>query len=173
MAERPEPTQQPTSGTRVAAAAGLGAAAGWLLAQGLLAAGASLPVLGASAWLPLLLLAVVTGWLAWTTRRTVRRGPGTLDPRTAVTRLLIGKTSLLVGAALGGGYLALALAALPGWPAPLAQARVVHGGLAVAAGALWAVAGGLLEAACRIPEDPGDPPQRPGAEMDAEGAKGE
>lgn len=172
MADVPQPTHRPTGAGRVFAAGAVGAAGGWLLAQGLLASGASLPVLGASAWLPMLLLAAVTGWLAWATHRAVRRRPPTLDARTAVTRLLIGKTSLLAGAALAGGYLALALAALPGWPAPLAQGRLLHGGIAVATGVLWAGAGRLLEGACRIPDEPADRPDRAGPDNGADGSKG-
>lgn len=155
MAE-PKPTQRPTTPRRVLAAVGVGAAAGWVLSRALLLAGAALPVLGASAWLPLLLLTAGTGWLAVTTRRAVRRHREDLDARVAVARLLIGKASVLAGAALAGGYLALALVALGGWPAPLAQGRVLHGGLATLTGALWALMGWLLERACRIPQDPSD-----------------
>nr|NLI50314.1 DUF3180 domain-containing protein [Propionibacterium sp.] len=155
MAE-PQPTQRPTTPGRVLAAVAAGAGAGWLYTQVLRVAGLSLPVLGASAWLPMLLLAAATGWLAWATGRTVRRDRAALDARAAVARLLFGKTAVLAGSVLVGGYLALALVALGGWPAPLAQGRVLHGILATVTGALWGMAGWFLERSCRIPRDPTD-----------------
>lgn len=155
MADR-QPTIRPTSVLDVAIAGVVGGLTGWLTTQALLSAGASLPVLGPSAWLPIVLLAGVLGWLAWTTQRTVQRRREQLDAATAVTRVRLGKAAVLVGTALGAGYLALALVSLGGWPAPLAQGRALHGALAVMASAGWAVAGWLLERSCRIPRDAED-----------------
>lgn len=163
MAE-PQPTIRPTKPGHVLAAVGAGAAAGWLLAQGLLLTGGTLPVLEFSAWLPMLLLAAVTGWLAWVTWRTVQRRREALEARAALARLLFGKASVLAGAVLGAGYLALVGVALGGWPAPLAQGRVLHGALATATSAAWAAAGWFLERACRIPggDDDDGSNRRPG-----------
>ena len=103
-----------------------------------------------------LLIAVAALYLAVRTRRTLSEDPAALDPRQAVIRLLLGKTSLLAGAFLAGGYVALVLLAVPALPAPLAIERLVHGGIAAIAGVLCAVAGRRLENACRIPPPSGD-----------------
>lgn len=155
MADR-TPTVRPTAPRTVVSAALVGAALTWIALQLVLLAGWSLPALGVSAWLPVLLLAAVTGWLAWATRRTVRERPDALDARVAVTRLQLGKASIVAGACLGAAYLVLAAMAAGGWPAPLAEGRVVHGLLAGVLCAAWAGAGLLLERACRIPDDDDD-----------------
>ena len=60
------------------------------------------------------------------------------------------------GAGLGAAYLFWVVLSLPGWPAPLAQGRVVHGSIATVLCACWALAGWFLERACRIRKDSGD-----------------
>ncbi|MDO5533052.1 MAG: DUF3180 domain-containing protein [Propionibacteriaceae bacterium] len=151
------PTIRPTRGGHV-----LGAALGALVFVGLVLVwwqgqGGTLPVPGAVSWASVLLLAVGMGWLARQTRRTLMRDPGSLDPQQAVTRLLLGKTSQIGGALLGGAYAALLGLSLGGLPAPLAVERVAHGGAAVVLCAAWVWAGHVLEASCRLPDDPEDP----------------
>ena len=89
-------------------------------------------------------------------RHAIARDAGGVAPRQAVIRLLLGKTSLLAGAFLAGGYAALVLLALPALPAPLAITRVIHGGIAVIASVACSVAGRRLENACRVPPSSGD-----------------
>ena len=151
-----EPTIEPTRVTAVVVAAvagalGIGSILAWW--QGL---GHALPIPGFAAWASMLLIAVAALYLAVRTRRTLSEDPAALDPRQAVIRLLLGKTSLLAGAFLAGGYVALVLLAVPALPAPLAIERLVHGGIAAIAGVLCAVAGRRLENACRIPPPSGD-----------------
>ncbi len=150
------PTIEATTGTQVAVAAMAGGGMTWLFLGTLQRAGQSLPVLGAVAWLSVVLLAAGIAVLALRTHRAiqVRREP--MEPRTAVNRLLLGKTSVLGGAGLGSAYLVMAVVAAAGWPAPLAQSRVLHAGIAVAACLGWGLAGWFLERACRIPPDGND-----------------
>lgn len=152
----PTPTILPTRATEVVTAA----LAGGLLALGvfggLVRFGQSLPLLGPAAWLSIAVCAAGIGGLALVTRRAVQKRREPIEPRRAVTRLLLGKTSLRAGSFLGAAYLGLVAVAAQGWPAPLAQDRILHGGLAALACAAWAALGGLLERSCRIPpEDTG------------------
>lgn len=149
----PTPTILPTRGTEVLTAAMTGGLLAFLLFGGMVRFGQSLPVLGPVAWLSVALLGVGIGALALLTHGAVQKRREPIDPKTAVTRLLLGKTSLLAGSFLGAAYAGLVVVAVGGWPAPLAQERILHGAIAVGACIGWAVAGWLLERACRIPED--------------------
>ena len=103
----PRPTIRPTGWRAVVVAAMLGAGVTWLVTQGLQYAGAALPTLGTGSWVPMLLLAALTGWLAWITHQAVGVRREALEPRTAVMRLQLAKAGVLAAAALGAGYLAL------------------------------------------------------------------
>lgn len=162
MSEHPaHPAIEPTTPSWVVVAAMLGGGLAWLVFSTLQRLGESLPRLEPIAWLSVAVLAGATGWLAVTTTSTVRTHRQDLSPSAAVNRLLLGKTSILAGAGLGAAYLVLVLLALPGWPAPLAQGRVLHGSVAAALSVAWAAAGWLLERACRVPRDPENPPPEP------------
>lgn len=165
----PAPTILPTRGTEVATAALAGGSLAFLVFTGVVRFGQSLPVLGPAAWLSIAVCAAWTGRLAVVTRAALHQRRESLEPRTAVTRLLLGKTSLLAGTFLGAAYLGLIGVAVGGWPAPLARERVLHGGIAVVACAAWAVLGWLLERACRIPPDDDTPPDTRGGDGPVEG----
>lgn len=152
------PSVGATTARSVATAAVVGVGVVWVGWQVLLYAGAGLPVIGVGAWVPILLLAAVTGWLAWQTHSLVQRRREPLEPDVAVVRLRLAKTSLLAATALASGYGTLALLSLSAWPTPSASARVIHGAIALVAGICWAGAGWLLERACRIPKDPDEEP---------------
>lgn len=158
----PRPTIDRTRPGHVVLAALLGVGASLLLLAWWQGQGGSLPIPGVVAWGSVLLIAVGIAWLAFRTRMTLARFRAAVTADQAVTRVLLGKTSMLAGALLGGGYAGLIALALPGWPAPLALERVLHGGLAVGACLLWVVAGARLESACRIPPSDRDEPP-PGA----------
>lgn len=147
----PRPTILPTKGTEVASAALAGGVLAYLVFGGLVRFGQSLPLLGPAAWASIAVCAVGVGGLALVTRQAVQKRREPVEPRTALTRLLLGKTSLLAGAFLGAAYLGLAVVAAQAWPAPLAQERVLHAGVAVLACVALAVLGWLLERACLIP----------------------
>ena len=152
----PHPTIEPTSPGWVVTSAMLGAGSAWLLFNTLQRMGESLPRIEAVAWVSVGVLAAGIAALAVNTARLVKERRTDLDPRAAVNRLLLGKTSLLAGAGLGAAYLFWVVLSLPGWPAPLAQGRVVHGSIATVLCACWALAGWFLERACRIRKDSGD-----------------
>jgi Protein of unknown function (DUF3180) len=147
------PTVVPTSARAVVLAALVGAGVSWLGLQVVRYAGAALPLPGMGAWASVLLLTAATGWLAWRTRDAVRRREH-IDVAVSVTRLRIGKAGALGGAALGGAYLAFSVVAFGGWPAPLAQSRVLDALVALIACVGWGISGLALERACRIPGDP-------------------
>ena len=149
----PSPTILPTRATEVASAALAGGLVAVLAFGGLVRFGQSLPLLGPLAWLSVAVCAAAIGVLAIRTRRAVQKRREPIDPRRAVNRLLLGKTALLAGSFLGAAYVGLVAVAAQGWPAPLAQERMLHGGLAAVACVVLAVVGRVLENACRIPPD--------------------
>lgn len=149
-----QPTVKATSPSQLLIAAATGAGGAYLLVQALGFAGQSLPQPGPGGWVPPLIMGAVTAWLAWTTRRTLQVDRRTLASDVAVTRLRIAKAGMLVAAALIAGYLVLLVASLAGWPAPMAQGRILHAALACIACLGWGIASYVLERVCRIPEDP-------------------
>lgn len=148
-----EPTVGRTSLVLVVSVGLGGAGISWLLTNAALYAGWGLPVLGFSAWAVPLVFAVWISWLAYSTTRELKVNERIIRSRVAVTRLYAGKASILAGAALGAAYGVLVFISADGWPAPLAQARVLHSALAVLTCIAWAIAGWVLERACRIPPD--------------------
>lgn len=154
----PGPTVRPTRPGHVALAAVVGVATTWLTLDLLARFGLALPQVGPVAWASVGLLAGATAWLAVSTHAAVQRRREPMDPDRAVARLVLGKTSVLAGALVAGAYLAVVVHSLGGAPAPLPQARALHGSIAALLAAGWAVAGVLLERACRIPRDPDDDP---------------
>lgn len=163
----PAPTIRPTTPGQVVASVLVGFTAAWLVLWTLQGQGVSLPLVGPLAWFSVLLIAGGIVTLTVRTRREVRDRPDTLDASVALTRLLLGKTSVLAGAVLGGAYAALVVLVLPALPAPLAVERLAHGGVAVVACLVWSLAGWALQRALRIPpEDPDDSADTPG---DADG----
>lgn len=150
------PTIEATTGTQIAVAAMAGAGMTWLFLGTLQRAGQSLPVLGPVAWASVLVIAAGIAFLAVRTHQAIQVRRESMEARRAVNSLLLGKTSVLGAAGLGAAYLVMAVVAAGGWPAPLAQTRVLHAGVAVVACVAWGVAGWLLERACRIPPDDED-----------------
>lgn len=132
-----------------------GAALGWALYFGLDRLSLPLPVpplLGAGG---IAVVAAVVAWQAYLTRRTIRRGEP-MTPTAAVARLALGKTALLAGAALAGGYAGVALHAAAFLEADLPRARALGAALTLVASIGLAVAGRRLERACEIPPPPPD-----------------
>lgn len=134
-----------------------GGALGWALYFGLDRLSLPLPVpplLGAGA---IGVVAVIVGWQAYVTRRTLRRHEP-MAPTAAVARLALGKTALLAGATLAGGYAGVVLYAASFLEAELPRARAVGAAFSVLAGVILAIAGRRLERACEIPPPPPDTP---------------
>lgn len=130
-----------------------GAAAGWTLYFALDRANLPLPVPPVLAAGVILVVAAVVGWLARLTRQAIRRRDP-LAPTGAVARLALGKSALLAGAALAGGYTGIVLYALPFLAAELPRTRALGAAASVLASIIVAVAGRRLERACEIPPPP-------------------
>jgi hypothetical protein len=126
------------------------------------------PTVGWAPALALLLAAVILGAVAWSTYRSLHpRRPGAgggrgrgrfhpqagIEPQHAVNRLVLAKSSALVGALVGGGYLGYALSWWGVGESPLAQQRMVQALVAGAGGVLIVAASLLLERACRVRDD--------------------
>lgn len=155
------PTVAATGWQAVAAAALLGAGCGWLLFAGLDALGLPAPQLPIVVTFAIALFAVLVGVQAVRTHRLVQVRREELPARRAVALLVLGKTSVLAGAGLAAGYAAVAAYFWSRQDAALPRERVLSSGVAVGASVALAVAGALLERACRIPptaDDDATPP---------------
>lgn len=100
----------------------------------------------------LLALAITLTW--WLTRRSLVQHRGReLEGFQAVNRLVLGKSSALVGAFLAGGYVGFAIAHVGVESTTYAHQRLLLGVICALAAALLLVSGVLLERACRVPPD--------------------
>jgi hypothetical protein len=147
----PRPTVTPTGWRPVVAAALVGAGVGWLLFALPDRLGAPLPALPLVVTVTVVLLAGTCWALAIRTHRLVQVRRRQLDANRAVRLLAFAKASVLTGALLGGGYLAVALYSVQRWSADLPRERVVSSVIATVASVALAAAGGFLERSCRIP----------------------
>lgn len=157
----PGPTVRPTTWRTVALAVVIGGVTGWLVLTGLESFGIALPRLPLLAVVPLVAIALAIAWQAVVTRRTVHVRRQTMPAQRAVFLLALGRTALLAGAGLAGAYAAVVIHGLPRLEAALPRERVIGAGATFVACLALAIAGYLLERACRIPEPP------PGEDNDA------
>lgn len=146
---------RPTSPGAVTAFAVVGLVGGWLIRPLFESWFGPAPVVSWPQVLVLVLVALVVGYIAWATHRSVQIRQVRLEPHRAVNRLVLGRTFALVGALLAGGYLGYAVSWL-GLDAELATERIVRSCVAVAAGAAICAGGLLLERACRVKKDDAD-----------------
>lgn len=123
--------------------------AGWL--------GVLPPQVPWSAPVALVLAAILIGIFAYTTHRRIQVKHHYTEPQRAVTLLLLGKASALVGMLVAGGYLSFALTFVSAIDATNPRERVIRSGIAVIGGIGMTVAGMLLERACKVPDDDEDP----------------
>lgn len=174
--ERPDEGPEPPAGhvgtTRpgsIVVLALTGLVLGWLLRPLSIRWSGTAPTVGWAPALALLLAAVILGAVAWSTYRSLhprrhdsvgrpgRRGrfhpQAGIEPQHAVNRLVLAKSSALVGAFVGGGYLGYALSWWGVSESPLAQQRLVQSLVAGAGGVLIVAASLLLERACRVRGD--------------------
>jgi len=157
MAAAPTPgSVAPTGWQAVGVALVAGAGVGWSLFTGLDAFGFPLPQLPLPVTLLIAVLAAVIAGQAAVTHRSiqVRREP--IASRRAVALLVLGKAALLTGAALAGGYIAIAAYSWSRQDAALPRERVISSAVAVVASAALAAAGAFLERSCRIPGPPNE-----------------
>lgn len=168
--QSPEPTLRPTGWQTVGVAAVVGAGLGWLLFSMLDLLDLPLPALPLAVVATTAVLAVFTAIQAWGAHRTIQVRHAVPEPGRAVRLVVLGKASLLVGAALAGGYAAIAGYSVSRWDAVLPRERVISSVVAVVASVGLAVAGAFLERACRIPpsdDDDATPPRNPDRSDDA------
>lgn len=166
----PEPTLRPTGWQTVGVAFVVGAGVGWLLFSVLDLLDLPLPQLPLAVVATTAVLAAFTTIQAWATHRTVQVRREPLEPQHALRLVILGKASLLVGAALAGGYAAIAGYSVSRWDAVLPRERVISSVVAVIVSAGLAVAGAFLERACRIPpsgDDDATPSGNPDHSEDA------
>ncbi len=159
-------TVSPTGWQAVGVAVVVGAGFGWSGFTALDRLTGEVPQVPLVITLLLLVLAAAVGTQAAFTHRTIQLRRRPVPPRRAVTLLVLGKSCLLAGAALAGGYFAIAAFLWRRLELNLPLERVVNPGVAFLGGAALAVAGALLERACRVPRPPkpdATPPTLPGS----------
>lgn len=160
--DRPERPAGHVHSTRPGTLVGFGLAGlvlGWLLRPLSIRLNDVAPTVGWAPVLALFLAAAILAAVAWSTYRSLhprdgRPRPG-IDPTHAVNRLVLAKSSALVGAFVGGGYLGYALSWWGVTQSPLAQERMVQSLVAGLGGVLIVAAALLLERACRVRRDDG------------------
>ncbi len=149
--EPPEPTGRiRLTGPGPLVCCGLvGLAAGWAVRPVCLRAGWVVPDVSWLAVTVVYFVAAVVAGTAYVTWRTLHRDRRRLPAHQAVNRLVLGKASAVVGAAVAGGYLGYAIAHV-GIDSPSAAGQVARAGLAALGGVLLLLAGLVLERACRV-----------------------
>jgi hypothetical protein len=163
MTQNPEPRVRPTSIATLVLVVVVAAAAGWALFSqfyGVLPPVSLLPAL------TLVVLAVVEGITAVSTRSRVERRSGTqpVNPLTVARYVLVAKASSVAGALFMGGYLGI-LAWVWTHRGRLAAASddVLPAALGAGAALLLLLAALWLERSCRIPRNPDDEDEPPPA----------
>lgn len=152
MAEQPSGGSIGTTPPRaLAVAAILGALSGWLIVAASNSFDFVPPQVPWTAPVGLLVIAGLVGVFAYTTHARIQVRKERMDPQRAVAMLVLGKASALAGALIAGGYLGYALMFVTRFDAEAPRDRVIRSGVAVLAGVGLAVAGLLLERACRVP----------------------
>jgi hypothetical protein len=132
-------------------AAIFGALSGWLIVAASNSFDLVPPQVPWTAPVGVLLIAGLVGVFAYTTHTRIQVRKERMDPQRAVAFLVLGKASALAGALIAGGYLGYALMFVTRMDADAPRDRVIRSAIAVVAGIGLAVAGLLLERACRVP----------------------
>ena len=152
MAEQPSGgSVRSTPPRALAVAAIFGALSGWLIVAASNSFDLVPPQVPWTAPVGVLLIAGLVGVFAYTTHTRIQVRKERMDPQRAVAFLVLGKASALAGALIAGGYLAFALMFVTRIDADAPRDRVIRSAVAVVAGVGLAIAGLLLERACRVP----------------------
>lgn len=147
---------RPISGALLAGCAVAGLAGGWLLHPLTVELGRTAPVVTWPQALALVLVTGLLGLVAWHTWRTIHVQRLPLEPHRAVNRLVLARACAVVGALAAGGYLGYGVSWL-GDPSPIADQRVLRSAVAALGGGAVVVASLLLERACRVRSEDGEP----------------
>ena len=152
LAEQPSGGSIRTTSPRALAVAAIfGVLAGWLIVAASNGFDLVPPQVPWTAPVGVLAIAGLVGVFAYTTHARIQVRKERMDPQRAVALLVLGKASALAGALIAGGYLAYALMFVTRFDAEAPRDRVIRSAVAVLAGVGLAVAGLLLERACRVP----------------------
>lgn len=152
----PQGRLRPVSVTGVLVLGLVGLVGGWLAHPVLQRWWGVAPVV---TWLPALLFGFVAAILFVAVRGTRKAQRGTRprpDPQHMVNRFVLARSTALVGAVVAGGYAGYALSWL-GLDAELASERVLRSAVAAVTGAVMVAAALLLERACRVRSEDGEP----------------
>jgi H+/Cl- antiporter ClcA len=149
--EEPSGSIRTTPPRALAVAALFGALAGWLLVAAANSFDLVPPQVPWTAPIGLILIAALVGIFAYTTHARIQVRKERMDPQRAVAFLVLGKASALAGALVAGGYFAYALMFVTRLEADAPRDRVIRSAVAVVGGVGLAVAGLLLERACKVP----------------------
>jgi ABC-type Fe3+-siderophore transport system permease subunit len=161
MSQAPSGNQVTSTPRRALAVAALfGGLAGWLLAVTTEALNVVPPSIPWSAPVGLVVVAALVGAIAWSTHQQIQVRRERMEPQRAVAFLVLGKASALGGALVAGGYLGYALSFVSHVDADGPRERVVRSLVAMVGGIALAVAGLLLERACKVPVDPDEERER-------------
>ena len=153
MADRPSGGSIKITPPRALAVAALfGALAGWLIVAAANSFDLVAPQVPWTAPVGLFLIAALVGVIAYSTYQRIHVRRQRIEPQRAVAFLVLGKASALAGALVAGGYLTYALMFVTRLDAAAPRDRVIKSAVAAVAGVALAVAGLLLERACRVPK---------------------
>ncbi|GAB3712383.1 DUF3180 domain-containing protein [Mariniluteicoccus flavus] len=145
-----EPTVTATTGRELGAAALVGAFGAWLFVRTVERATGETPQLPWVGVAMLGALAIAMGWLAWSVRRAATKpGSPPVENRRALVHLALAKSALLGGAALAAGYLVFAYLFVDHLDAVGPRQRVIRGVVSAVVAVAIALAGWVLEKACR------------------------
>ena len=157
MADRPSGGSIKITPPRALAVAALfGALAGWLIVAAANSFDLVAPQVPWTAPVGLFLIAALVGVIAYSTHQRIHVRRQRIEPQRAVAFLVLGKASALAGALVAGGYLTYALMFITRLDAVAPRDRVIKSAVAAVAGVALAVAGLLLERACRVPKSDDD-----------------
>jgi lysylphosphatidylglycerol synthetase-like protein (DUF2156 family) len=153
LADRPSGGSIKITPPRALAVAALfGALAGWLVVAAANSFDLVAPQVPWTAPVGLFLIAALVGVIAYSTHQRIHVRRQRIEPQRAVAFLVLGKASALAGALVAGGYLTYALMFITRLDAAAPRDRVIKSAVAAVAGIVLAVAGLLLERACRVPK---------------------
>jgi lysylphosphatidylglycerol synthetase-like protein (DUF2156 family) len=157
LADRPSGGSIKITPPRALAVAALfGALAGWLIVAAANSFDLVAPQVPWTAPVGLFLIAALVGVIAYSTYQRIHVRRQRIEPQRAVAFLVLGKASALAGALVAGGYLTYALMFITRLDAAAPRDRVIKSAVAAVAGVALAVAGLLLERACRVPKSDDD-----------------
>jgi hypothetical protein len=157
LADRPSGGSIKITPPRALAVAALfGALAGWLVVAAANSFDLVAPQVPWTAPVGLFLITALVGVIAYSTHQRIHVRRQHIEPQRAVAFLVLGKASALAGALVAGGYLMYALMFITRLDAVAPRDRVIKSAVAVVAGVALAVAGLLLERACRVPKSDDD-----------------